>query len=99
MTKTQLAAAFAAGRPGKCHNAEVRVVDGEVQYLLHGNRIATRRPGDAIKAVSFDWCGWYTTTTASHMNEILKAIGWQGKRFSYAKARDGGEQRCAVTYA
>jgi hypothetical protein len=37
-----------------------------------------------------DWGGFYTKTTASHMNAVLKAYG-SSRRVSYAKARDNNE--------
>jgi hypothetical protein len=80
-TKPQTAAAFAATRAAQCHNART---DGAT-YWLHGHPIA-RREGNAL---ILDWCGWYTTTTASHMNQILRAFGFTC-RLSYATARDAG---------
>ena len=67
MTKQELARAFVAGRPGRCHNAHT---DGST-YTLHKSPIAVR-VGDQIQLY---WHGYYTVTTASHMNEILKALG------------------------
>lgn len=81
-TRQQVAEAFAAGKSAKCHNAKT---DGR-NYWLHGNLIATR--GDAGNAISFDWCGWFTPTTAAHMNEIFTALGMR-RYVSYAMARDG----------
>ena len=80
MNKRQLANAFAAGKPGACHNA--RVLGDE--YRLHNNVIA-KHLGE--RRYQFNWCGWYTPTTASHMNELLRAIGVP-MRVSYAEARD-----------
>lgn len=85
MTITELAAAFAAGTPGKCHNACVRVDrDGGVQYLLHGHVIASRCP---LGTTTFYWCGWYTPTTANHLRHLSKATGIAFPA-SYAHARD-----------
>jgi hypothetical protein len=81
MTKDELARAFVARKPGKCHNAST---GGDV-YTLHKSPIAVHEGS----AVVFFWHGYYTTTTASHMNAILKAIG-SDMRVSYAKARDTG---------
>lgn len=78
-TRQQVADAFAAGKPAKCHNAKTC---GQ-HYLLHGNEIATRMPDGSVH---FSWCGWYTPTTAAHMNSILRALG--SGRVSYAKHRD-----------
>lgn len=81
MTKDELAKAFAARKPGKCHNA---TTDGDV-YTLHDSPIAHRTGA----AVVFYWHGFYTPTTASHMNAILKALG-APFRVSYAQARKEG---------
>jgi hypothetical protein len=79
MNKTQLAKAFVAGEPDSCHNA---TTDGR-RYLLHGHAIAVKEG----KGVVFYWYGFWTMTTASHMNEVLKALG-APFRVSYANARD-----------
>lgn len=79
MTKTEIAKAFAQREPGRCHNAHT---DGST-YVLHESPIATW-VGDQVQ---FYWHGHYTTTTASHMNGILRAIG-ASFRVSYAAARD-----------
>ena len=83
-TIATVAKAFVKGQPAKCHNA---VTDGST-YRLHGHTIARRADGGTEPA-SFDWCGWYTPTTANHMNHIIKALGIPS-RVSYAKARDAG---------
>lgn len=83
MTIQQVAEAFIAGKSAKCHNAKT---DGR-SYWLHGNRIAQIENDKG--GVELFWCGWYTPTTASHMNAILKVSG-AGYRVSYAKARDEG---------
>jgi hypothetical protein len=67
MNKPELARAFVAGNNGTCHNA---TTDGQT-YWLHGHPIAVKTDG----AVVFYWHGYYTVTTASHMNEVLKALG------------------------
>lgn len=79
MTKTELAQAFVRRKVGRCHNAHT---DGTV-YVLHESPIA-KWVGDQVQ---FYWHGYYTPTTASHMNEILRALG-AGFRVSYAAARD-----------
>lgn len=83
MTIQQVAEAFIAGKAAKCHNAKT---DGQT-YWLHGNAIA--KIEDDKGGVALDWCGWYTPTTASHMNAILKAAG-VNERVSYAQARGEG---------
>jgi hypothetical protein len=81
MTKDQLAKAFVARKAGKCHNAST---GGDV-YTLHQSPIAVHEKG----AVVFYWHGFYTPTTASHMNAILKALG-ASFRVSYSTARVTG---------
>ena len=84
-TRQQTADAFAAHRAAHCHNATATATT----YRLHGHAIATR---DATGAVHFDWCGWFTPTTAAHMNAILRALN-APQRVSYAEARDGRAPR------
>ena len=74
-----IARAFAARRAGTCHNART---DG-VTYTLHQSPIAVRQ-GDAVV---FHWHGFYTKSTANHMNAILRALGAEF-RVSFAQARD-----------
>ena len=84
-TRYQTALAFARFASAQCHNART----DDVEYRLHGHCIARwiePTPGHWI--VRFDWCGWYTPTTAAHMNDILRALG-VNMRVSYAQARDG----------
>lgn len=81
MNKRQLAAAFAAGKTGACHNAHT---DG-TRYRLHRSDIVRKEAGRYV----FDWSGWYTPTTASHMNEVLRAIN-ANIRVAYSTARDNG---------
>lgn len=84
-TINQVANAFAAGHAAKCGNA---VTDGG-NYWLHGNRIAQFNGGRT--GVTIDWCGYYTPTTANHINRVLDACGIN-VRVSYAKARDNQVQ-------
>ena len=88
------AEAFIRGESAHCRNART---NGQ-QYLLHGNLIAaiTRASEPEDDTISFDWCRYYTPTTTSHMNAILKAAGSSvnGRRLSYADARD----TCATTF-
>lgn len=77
-----IARAFANGQPGHCHNART---DG-VTYTLHDSPIAVRQ-GDAVV---FHWHGFYTRTTANHMNAVLRAFG-ADFRVSFAQARDKRE--------
>ena len=81
-TKRQTAQAFVNGKSAKCHNAKT---DGE-SYTLHRSIIASRNLG----TVTFNWCGFYTRTTAAHMDEILRELG-SPRRVSYAQARDKQE--------
>ncbi len=93
MNTQQLAAQFAAGKRGTSHNAKViTLINGADEYTLHGYTIAKVAEGCSIK---FDWCGWYTSTTARHMNAILKAAG-SDKRVSYAAAKKAGETTFTV---
>jgi hypothetical protein len=82
MDMKQLAQAFANGKAGTCHNART---DGTT-YTLHDSPIVVRQ-GDAVV---FHWHGFYTRTTAAHMNEVLRAFG-ADFRVSYAHARDTGQ--------
>lgn len=79
MTKNEIALAFAGGLSGRCYNART---DGQT-YWLHDTPIAVRRD----RTVQFYWGGFYTPTTASHMNKILTALG-APFRVGYARARD-----------
>lgn len=79
MNTAELAKAFANQRTGTCHNA---TTDGQT-YKLHGHPIAEWANGSVI----INWCGWYTSTTARHLNAILKALG-RTQRVSYAQARE-----------
>jgi hypothetical protein len=78
VNKTQLAQAFVAGQHGRCHNAST---DGQA-YTLHASPIAIKEGDNVV----FHWHGFYTTSTASHMNCILKAMG-APVRASFAQAR------------
>lgn len=88
MNKTQLAKAFVAGNTGKCHNAHT---DGNT-YYLHGHPIV-QKIGSEYK---FNWCGWYTQTTASHMNFVLRTLN-AGVHVSAARHRDEGIDTFTVT--
>lgn len=79
MTKNETALAFAGGLSGRCHNART---DGQT-YWLHDTPIAVWKD----RTVQFYWGGFYTPTTASHMNKILTALG-AAFRVGYARARD-----------
>jgi hypothetical protein len=88
MNKQQTAKTFITSKAGACHNAKT---DG-TEYRLHGHVIARKDGGNIV----FNWCGWYTPTTASHMNAILKELPGCIIRVSYAKARDTGETTFTV---
>ena len=91
-TRKQMAQAFAcfAGKvPRHPTVTLVHEANGVTAYELHGNRIASFDDNATPRVIRFDWCGWYTPTTAAHMNEILRAAG-AGVRVSYAQARDNG---------
>lgn len=86
-TIEQVANAFAKGKPAKCWNASTN----GCEYKLHSTIIATRIPS----GVTLNWDGWYTPTTANHMNHVLKALGIN-QRVSYAMARDAGYREVFV---
>jgi len=80
-TIAQVARAFANGQSAKCGNASTN----GTEYLLHRTVIAKKVNG----AVEFNWGGYYTPTTANHMNHIIAAVYGSGaKRVGYASARD-----------
>lgn len=79
MSIKTVARAFVTRNSAQCHNSST---DGQ-RYYLHGSVIAQRR----TCGVEFHWCGWYTHTTANHMNKILAEMG-SNLRVSYAQARD-----------
>lgn len=82
MNINELAQAFVAGQQGKCHNA---ATDGRT-YILHASPIVVKTNTE----YQFYWHGYYTRTTAAHMNEVLRAAG-APFRVSYADARRRGE--------
>lgn len=82
MNMTQLAKAFVAGQQGKCHNAHTA---GRT-YVLHDSPIVVKTDTE----YQFYWHGYYTKTTAAHMNEVLRAVA-APFRVSYADARRRGE--------
>ena len=76
-----LAQRFADGKPGKCHNAVVSVVQcedhAEVIYKLHNTVIlrGKKYPNDASTRLHLlNWGGWMTATTQKHMNNVLCAL-------------------------
>lgn len=78
MTILALAQRFVNGATkGNVHNARI---DGN-EYKLHGHVICKRIEG----SLAFNWCGWYTPTTANHMNQLLLAAG-ANQRVSYSQA-------------
>jgi hypothetical protein len=87
-TKPQTAAAFASRLVASCHNAKT----GAGIYQLHGHTIAKWEDSfnhEGEKLITLHWCGWYTPTTASHLNCILSALR-APSRVSYSRARDLG---------
>ena len=85
LTKPQLAKRFTINGTGRCHNARI---EGS-RYLLHGHPIVRRVSEDTYV---FDWCGWYSRTTANHMNDILSALHIP-ERVSFAQARNSSARR------
>ncbi len=86
MNKSELAKAFVSGKSGRCHNAHT---DGQT-YTLHKSPIVVKHGTQ----YQFYWHRYYTTSTAAHMNFILKELG-APFRVSYAQARDTN-QDCFV---
>lgn len=80
MSIQRVAQAFMQGKPATSHNSKT---DG-VSYWLHGNKIAEK---GYKGSVIIHWCGWYTRTTANHLNHIAKAFGHM-RRFSAKVAKD-----------
>jgi len=87
MTIQQTANSFVTGRAAKCHNASTN----GAEYVLHRSPIVRRVGSSYI----FDWHGYYTKTTAAHMNAVLKALG-VNMRVSYSQARDAGTETFSV---
>lgn len=88
MKNEDVAKAFVAGKSASLGNART---DGVV-YTLHGNIICIR--GTDAKFV-FRWCGWYTSTTARHMNHILRALD-ADIRVSYKQHKESNTQEFVV---
>jgi hypothetical protein len=89
-TRKQMAEAFVsfAGKTPSHPSVEIVYLGGgQSRYELHGNCIASFDDNASPRVLAFDWCNWYTPTTAAHMNEILRAAG-STQRVSYAQARD-----------
>ena len=76
MNSGELAREFAKGIPPgrvyKCHNASAT----SLVYQLHGHEIVTKMSPYHIE---LDPCGWHTTTTQRHMNNVLSAFGYHKK--------------------
>lgn len=81
MTIFKVAKAFVSGKSAACHNSNTN----GTEYKLHGHVIAKKTE----TGFTLYWCGWYTRTTANHMNYILAAAG-KNVRVSYAESRDLG---------
>ena len=86
-TVKQVAEAFVGSKVARCGNA---TTDG-ITYRMHGNIIAIDTP----EGIVFNWFGWYTPTTANHMNEILRAMGAQ-IRVSASQAKKSGQTTFVV---
>lgn len=80
-TISEVATAFANREAASCHNART---DG-TRYVLHNTTIAERLPSGEVRCT---FGGWFTHTTANHINNVLRALGAEF-RVSYAAARDG----------
>ena len=91
-TRKTMALEFIKGNGRKLAHSSVELrypLGAPNEYRLHGNVIASFYPDEGKRTVTFDWCGWYTPTTAAHMNEILRAMG-STIRVSYSQARNSG---------
>lgn len=71
----QASHAFLRREKYKVGNTEVRVRDGVVQMLLHGNVIAQRTG----LAYTISTCGWNTPTTRSRLNGLVGVKVYQVK--------------------
>ena len=80
MSIQRVAQAFMQGKPATSHNSKT---DGS-SYWLHGNKIAEKGIGGSV---IIHWCGWYTPTTANHLNHISKVYSCN-RRFSAKMAKD-----------
>lgn len=80
MSIERVATLFKQGKPASSHNSKT---DGQ-SYWLHGNKIAEKGINGSV---IIHWCGWYTRTTANHLNYIAKAYGYN-RRFSAKLAED-----------
>jgi len=91
MDNKEIALTFVDGYSGKYGN----VVTTAQEYRLFGHTICEYY-NDGDKGIyTFDWCGWYSQSTARHMNNILKAID-SNHRVSYTKDRDSGVDTFAI---
>ena len=89
-TVAQMAQEFSKGNGKKLSHRSVVLrypLGAPNEYLLHNNIIAQFDPNN--RSLSLHWCGWYSPTTANHMNAILRAFGI-AQSVSYAQARDSG---------
>ena len=78
--------AFINGEVFKQDNTEIKIVDGDIVFNLHGNTIA-RLTDNQHKLIISD-CGWRTNTTKERLNGILEEfnkgyIKQSKKRFYY----------------
>jgi hypothetical protein len=77
----------------------VRIISN--QYVLYSTVIMTKHGNYETNGVMWlNWGGYYTTTTANHLNKILKAYGkrWGNhQRVSYANHRDQSIRGVRVT--
>lgn len=90
----QAALAFTKGLDARASNCRT---DG-LTYWLFGHAIAGKHLAGKHRVVRFDWCGHHTSSTARHMNAILRAMG-SDLRVSYAQARDGkSDEVFDITY-
>jgi hypothetical protein len=78
--------AFINGEAFEQDNTEVKIIDGDIVFNLHGNTIARITHNQNTLIISD--CGWRTVTTKERLNGILKEfnkgyIKQSKKRFYY----------------
>lgn len=75
MISSDAASAFNRAEKFRRGNTEVRVDEGVVQMLLHGNMIAQKTK----LAYTISTCGWNTLTTRSRLNGLHRVNVYQSK--------------------
>lgn len=84
------------GKQNQSVNIVSMVLDGVLctSYYYHSSLLGSlegrvRSPNnDTGDKLTIQWCGFYTASTAQHINHILSAVGYTDRRVSYASDRD-----------